>query len=404
MKSMKILLVNKFHYFRGGAERAYFDTARVLRNAGHEVAFFSMQHKENLPSEWESFFVENVDYHNQYSISRKIRLALKILWNFEARKKLESLLEVFQPDVVHLHNIYHQISPSIIQVLKKRRIPTVMTLHDYKLVCPNYSLFVKGKIWEGGAFQCIKDLCVRDSYGPSIVCSLEHILHTYFRVYENVGAFLSPSQFLIDKYAQRGFSKEIFLISQPIERNEVFSLKKHTNFHLLFSGRLSQEKGIDVLLRAMVSLPNVKLHIAGDGPQRVSLESLTDRLNIRERVSFLGHLAQADLNREMDDAKVVVLPSVWYENMPYSLTEALGKGKVVVASKIGGITERISDGKNGFLFEAGNDRHLSQILRTVLERDDLQDIAKNAFESVGDLNEDIYRKQLEEVYSKVMHI
>ena len=156
---MKILLINKYHYLKGGAERAYFDMARILTERGHEVAFFSMKHPENRATPWEKYFVENIEYHDtELSIGRRLALAGKILFNFEAKRKLSELLDEFQPDIAHAHNIYHQLTPSIFWPLAKRRIPIVMTLHDYKIVSPNYNLFVRGRIWEhSSAVRCLVD-------------------------------------------------------------------------------------------------------------------------------------------------------------------------------------------------------------------------------------------------------
>jgi len=214
---MRILLVNKFHYLRGGAERAYFDTARILEDHGHEVAVFSMHHPDNRETPWSRYFVETVDYSLQYSIFERFRLAKNMIWNSRAARNMEALLDEFQPDVVHLHNIYHQISPSIIPVIKRRGIPIVMTLHDYKLICPNYSMFVRGAVWEGGSLACVRDRCVRDALLPSMVCGIERIVHRSLSVYEKIELFLSPSQFLKEKFLSSGFYGRIEVVGQPID-------------------------------------------------------------------------------------------------------------------------------------------------------------------------------------------
>ncbi|QQS61385.1 MAG: glycosyltransferase [Candidatus Moraniibacteriota bacterium] len=400
---MKILLINKFHYLRGGAERAYFDTARILSEAGHEVAFFSMQHPQNKPTEWESYFIKNVDYHTQYSIQDRICFTGKILWNFEAQRNLERLLEKFQPDIAHLHNIYHQISPSIIATLKKRNIPIVMTLHDYKLVCPNYSLFSRDHIWEGGNIQCILDTCVQNSFSSSVVCSFENFFHTLIGIYNKIDILLSPSKFLKEKFKERGFQKEITILSQPIKRDSVsFKYTYQKNASALYAGRLSSEKGVDVLLRAMVSVEGLFLTIAGDGPERKNLEKLSVSLGVSDRVRFLGHLSETALSEEMGLTTLVIIPSVWYENMPYALVEALGKGLIVIASRIGGITERIVDGENGFLFEFGNVKDLAHVMKKVLKQKNLENVSKKALQSVNDLEEKIYKDRLEEIYKKLL--
>ncbi len=398
---MKILLINKFHYVRGGAERAYFDTASTLRQHGHEVAFFSMHHPNNKETQWEKYFIENIDYHKQYTIQKRFELVGKMLWNFEAQHRLGSLLKAFRPDIAHLHNIYHQLSPSIIATLKKQGVPMVMTLHDYKLLSPNYSLYVRGKIWEGEAFRCIRDRCVRDAFVPSVVCSLEHTLHSFLGIYKNVDVFLSPSLFLKELFEKKGFQGKIKSISQPLILQPTQQEENPRGEHLFYAGRLSREKGIDTLLSALVYLPTCTVRIAGEGPEKNNLYTLAHSLGVVDRVTFLGHLSSEKLKKELCFAKAVIIPSVWYENMPYALLEALGAGQVVIASKIGGMTEKIIHRENGFLFEAGNVKDLVTVL-SQLDTYDLDGIRKRAKESVASLTQQQYYRNLFAVYQEVL--
>lgn len=394
---MKILLVNKFHYRRGGSERAYLDTGRILESHGHTVAYFSMQHPNNIETPWKKYFIKNREYNrDHYSVWKKISLALDILWNCEARKNFAKLLDDFQPDVIHLHNISHQISPSILSLIQKRRIPAVMTLHDYKLISPNYFLFLRGRVWEGGGWQCLRDRCVRDSYGASAVCAVEFWMQHLFHFYDAVDFFLSPSEFLKQKFETSGFPGEIRRISQPIDQTNEKENTGAENF-FLYAGRLSYEKGVETLLQSVAKIPNALLHIAGEGPDRELLGVLARELGIERSVRFLGHLSSQELEVQIRKAKAVIVSSLWHENMPYAVVEALALGKIVVASRMGGITERIKDGKNGFLFPAGNDETLAEILKN-LETQNLSDIAQRARESVRDLNEDAYYTQLMDVY------
>lgn len=401
MESMKILLVNKYHYIKGGAERAYFDTARVLEEHGHEVAFFSMQNPMNLETRWSKYFIDAVDYHNNPSIRQKVGIVKNILWNRQAQKNLESLIEEFQPDVAHLHNIYHQISPSIIATLKRHGVPVVMTLHDYKLICPNYSMYVRGRIWEGGALRCVFDRCVKDSYAKSFVCAVESIFHRLTGIYNCVDAYIAPSQFLRRKFQESGFKKEIIHITQPLFEEDLFeSTPLNVSSPILFAGRLSVEKGIEALIRAIALCPREKLEIAGSGPEEGVLKELVGSLGIQDRVSFLGHLSNTELRPKIQMAKAVVIASVWFENMPYALLEALGAGKVVIASRIGGIIERIVDGENGFLFEAGDVEGLASIIREMNVKN-VKDIQRKAKESIQDVSPEEYYKKVFSLYQRI---
>lgn len=406
---MNILLVNKYHFAKGGADRAYLDMGAMLERAGHSVAYFSMKHSKNLPTPWERYFVSGIDYENsdRLGLSEKIRAAKNIIWNREAEQSMSRLLDEFHPDIVHMHNIYHQLSPSILRPIKKRGIPIIMTLHDYKLVSPNYSLFARGKIWEetknGTYWTCVRDRCVKDSYAKSIVCAAEAYVYKWIGAYHAIQTFLSPSKFLIEKFKEFGFTHPIEYFPNPlVPFPEDFSeMMPAKDAPFLFLGRLSAEKGIDTLLRGMreYSGPS-KLFIAGEGPERENLEALTEELGIGDRIRFLGYLSGSELEVTRKLAKAILIPSRWYENMPYVLTESLGAGKIVVAADRGGIPERIRHGENGFLFDPEDTASIAKILREV-DTCDVLPIQHSARVSVDDLREAIGIQNLVRLYSSL---
>lgn len=402
---MRILLINKYHFLKGGAERAYFDMARMLEERGHEVAFFSMHHPENRPTVWERYFVKNVEYQDTtLSFWKKIVLTGKILFNFEAQKKLEKLIDDFHPDIAHIHNIYHQLSPAIFWSLKKHRIPVVMTLHDYKLVSPNYNLFVRGKIWEHtSGIRCLIDRCVKDSFSKSLVCATEQWLHRYLRSYDVVDCFIAPSRFLIEKFRTLGFRREIICLPNSLaslEPSKEAVARAQDTF--LFFGRLSPEKGVETLLEAWVLLGKEKeLWIVGDGPDRKRLERLTQEKNVASRVTFFGARYGSELETLKQRAEAVILPSCWYENFPYALTESLQSGSVVIAADIGGMSERIRHNFNGVLFPAGNVVALAEAISS-LESLPLESLRNEARASVNDLTEDVFLSKLIEIYDSLL--
>lgn len=406
---MKILLVNKYHFAQGGADRAYLDMGDMLTRAGHEIAFFSMRHPKNISTVWNQYFASNVDYEEagRAGLSQKIRVATNILWNREAEGCMERLLDNFCPDIVHVHNIYHQLSPAILRPIKKRGIPAVMTLHDYKLISPNYSLFVRGNIWEetknGAYWKCVRDRCVKDSFAKSALCAAEAYIHRWIGTYDTISLFLSPSQFLIKKFQEFGFDRPIEYLPNPLvpfPKEDSFT-ELSNNAPFVFIGRLSPEKGIEKILIALKKLDDTStLHIVGDGPERGRLMALTEEFSISHRVSFLGYLSGSTLNRERNEARAILLPSLWYENMPYALTEALAEGAIVIASRRGGIPERVRDGENGFLFDPNDTRSLVEKMRLVqsLKNESLRNIRKAARESVEDLREELFVKHLDTLY------
>jgi glycosyltransferase involved in cell wall biosynthesis len=401
---MRILLINKYHFLKGGAERAYFDTAKVLTDAGHEVAFFSVRDPRNVKTKWDAYFVRGAEYGDcGQSIAEKLRLASNILWNREAARNLGRLIDDFRPDVAHLHNIYHQLSPSVLRTLHRRHVPTVMTLHDYKLVSPNYNLFVRGSIWNhSSGFRCIIDRCVKDSYAKSLICAMEKRLHAFLGVYSNVDAFIAPSRFLVGKFADLGFRNEIMYLPQPLvpfpERMD--DAGAHDG-RILFFGRISPEKGIETLIAAATSLTDTyDIRIVGDGDP-VYVDGLKRRVeqgNLSKTVHFVDAKFGDELDREIREAKAVVIPSVWYENMPYVLIESLARGKVVIASEIGGMSERIENGANGFLFAPGDSEDLSKVIRKLAQAN-LRGIRERARKSVSDLTGERYATLLEQLYA-----
>lgn len=403
---MKILLVNKYHFLKGGAERAYLDMARILSERGHEVAFFSMKHPNNLPTPWEKYFVANIDYQDErLTFRQKFLLAVKILFNFDAQKKLEKLINDFQPDIAHLHNIYHQLSPSIIWTLKKHNVPMVMTLHDYKLVSPNYNLFARGKIWDhNSGWRCIFDRCVKDSLVKSLVCALEKWLHNFLGSYGKINIFIAPSRFLIKKYKELGFQREIIFLPNslaPFVENKEMPAREENTF--LFFGRLSPEKGVDTLIDAMALLPKEnKLWIVGDGPDRKRLEKLARENGIADRVTFFGVLYGGELEKLKQRAGAIIIPSLWYENFPYSMIESLRSGCMVIAADIGGIAERIVHKENGVLFEAGNGRALAEAVLSLKDLN-LEEMRKKARESVRDLDEEDFVEKLVNIYVSLIN-
>jgi glycosyltransferase involved in cell wall biosynthesis len=402
---MRILLINKYHYMRDGSTRAYFDTAHILREAGHEVAFFSMRHPQNEPTPWEQYFVDQVDYTDTEgpSLREKLRIVMRMIWNREAQRQLDRLIEEFQPEVAHLHNVYHQLSPAIIRTLHQHGIPMVMTLHDYKLVSPNYNLFVRGRIWEGSKprryWRCVADRCVRDSYLASFVCTVEAYLHRWFGTYGLVDHFIAPSHFLIDTFHDFGWERVIQHVPQPLRPfpQAEASPVSAPDAPYIFLGRLSPEKGVSVAIEAMHSYTGPSsLWIVGTGPEEARLREQASDLG--ERVKFWGHLSGDALRDTLSQAKALILPSVWYENMPYVMLEALGAGRPVIASRLGGIVERITDGVNGSLFEAGDAQSLVEQMSR-LETTDSTALSRRAYASIADLTPEQYLTTLEQIYT-----
>lgn len=359
---MKILLVNKFLFPKGGDAVSTLETGRLLEARGHEVVFWGMKHPANPPYPYEQYFVDYVDYDAPAGLKKKIKVALDILYSREAAVKFGQLLDQVKPDIAHLNNFAHQISPSILPQLKQRGIPAVMTLRDYKIVCPAYSLFVRGRPCQrcenGRYFQCFLNKCVKDSYAKSFLNSLEMYLHhRLWRLYGLVDVYISPSRFLKDKAHEMGFNKEIIHLPNFVASDK-FIPSYEPGHNLCYLGRLSREKGLDTLIEAMKGL-DLQLKIIGTGPRLKSLEAKIARDNIRN-IDFLGHLTGDGLKREISNCLAVVVPSEWYENFSRVILEAFASGKPIIGSRIGGIPEMVRDRITGLLFEPGQAAALAE--------------------------------------------
>lgn len=385
---MKILQVNKFHYPRGGADKYFLNLSQALRDKGHEVAVFSMHHPLNQASQWSKYFVSRLSF-NEADLKDKLKMPGRIIYSQAARRQFKKLIKDFKPDIVHYHNIYHQLSPSILSVAKEQGIKSVIHLHDYKLICPNYQLFTKGQVCQACRpkkyYHCLTKKCFKNSYLKSALASTEMYLHhSIFNLYQkNLDYLISPSQFLKDKFIDFGWPAEkIKVITNPFDP----SLKKLDNLpeenYLLYFGRLSQEKGIATLLQA-ASQTNSQLKILGEGPLEADLKSQAAKLKVS--VDWLGFKQGRELELIINQARAVVIPSIWWENMPLNLLEALSLGKIVIAAKTGGIPEIINDQKNGLLFKAGDVQDLVAKIKS-LDSLDLIAIKEEAKNSVANFN------------------
>jgi glycosyltransferase involved in cell wall biosynthesis len=359
---MKILLVNKYYHPSGGPETLLFDSIEKLSAMGHTVIPFSMKHPQNSKTKYERYFVSNVNYNNHSSLPwDSARTICRTLFNLEAKKKIEQLIKDTSPDIAHLHNIYHQLSPSMLLALKRHNIPVVMTLHDYKLICPNYTFLRHSEICEecqGKHFyKAVKYRCVKGSYAKSLVCAIEMYLHHFLKFYfKYVDLFVAVSKFSYDKFVQYGVpSQKLILLPPPVDLTQNKTQYSENGKYILFFGRLSAKNGIPTLLKAMKLLPNVELKMSGDGELREYVEREKS-----ENISCLGFVPKGGLKKLLEQSYFTVFPNHYYHLCPSSILESFASGKPVIGSRLGSVPELIDDKVNGLLFEPRNERDLSE--------------------------------------------
>jgi glycosyltransferase involved in cell wall biosynthesis len=291
-----------------------------------------------------------------------------------SRRGMEEVVRSFRPHVAHLHNIYHQLSPSVLRPLAQAGVPVVMTLHDYKLACPSYLFLDHGKVCEAcldGRFRhAVQRRCKDGSLGASTVLAFESAVHRAIGAYDGVGVFISPSRFLADRMAKAGVHPTRMHVLNNFVHARVLTPKRSPGGNVAFAGRLSYEKGVDVLIKAVARLgPGVELDIAGDGPERAGLEALA-AARAPGRVHFHGRLPKERAMELVRSAAVLAVPSRWYENQPMVVLEAFGCGVPVVTSDLGGLPELVDPGQDGLVVPANDPEALAGALTHVLEDPD----------------------------------
>ena len=368
---MRILHVNKFLYRRGGAEAYMEDLAAIQAEAGHAVEFFAMAHPENRPARFEEAFPAHVQLEPPPpSLIGKLRASGRVLWSTSSRRGMAEVVDAFRPDVVHLHNVYHQLSPSILRPLAERSVPAVMTLHDYKLACPSYQMLDHGSPCDaciGGHFSnAVRRHCKGVSLTASALAGFELWLHTVTGAYGPVGRFICPSRFLAGKMAEAGvFPDRIRHVPHFVDCAGI-TAKEDPGGPVVFAGRLSPEKGVDTLIEAAGILGS-PVEIAGDGPERERLTALAAR-RAPGLVRFHGRLDKAEVLALFRAASVVAVPSRWFENQPMTVLEAFACGVPVVASDLGGLSELIDPGVDGDLVPPNDAEALAAALERLTTR------------------------------------
>lgn len=410
---MRVLQANKFFYGRGGAETAVFQVTQLLQQYGHTVIPFAMQDARNLPSDYSDYFVSNVELRQQASAlaplqRRRWTTAGRILYSREAERKMEALIRATKPEIAHLHNIYHQLSPSILRPLLRHRIATVLTLHDYKLICPNYTLFSGDAVCERCKghkyYQAVFQGCVKNSRLKSALCALEAYAHKPWRIYaRGVDVYIAPSRFMRQKMMEFGLDG-----GRIVHVPNFLNLEDHEpctslESYFVYTGRIEAAKGVATLLEAVTSsrvAPQFELRIAGDGEQRATLEGLC-RANGMNHIRFLGPLSSTQVSSLLRRAMFSVLPSRWFENAPLAIHEAYAFGKPVVATRIGGIPELVEEGRTGLLFEPGDTEDLRRKIDYLLTHPaQLAEMGRNARELAEQAyGPDRHYQQLMDVYA-----
>lgn len=402
---MRILLINKYHYIKGGADTVFFNTSTLLQSHGHEVVEFCTQNPKNLPSKYEQYFAYAPELRD-LGLWGKLRNLPKFFINKNAIKQLERLITDLKPDVAHIHNIFNGISLAILPVLKKHQIPTVITIHDTRFICPSSLFNSRGKLCETclkrGGINCGIYKCYQNNLINSWMCAFEMLHKEYLFDYnEYIDKYIFVSHKFKDHHQLRHsyFQSKGCVLYNFLPNLSKITPKYEKGKYLFFYGRITEEKGITTLIETMKHLPHLQLRIAGTGQLLNHLKAL----NLKN-VIFLGFKSGEELFNELRNSSFVIVPSECEENNPLTIIESYAHGKPVIGSRIGGIPEIIND-NTGFLFETSNKESLIKAINRAMNisNEEYYEMSVNArkfAETHFDANNHYYK--LTSIYQEVI--
>jgi glycosyltransferase involved in cell wall biosynthesis len=406
---MRVLQINNFHFIKGGADRVYLNTSKLLEDNGHSVINFSSANDENIKSKYSKFFVSFKDNRGS-NLFGKISGVKDYLYNRSAKNKLEALIREYRPEIAHLHLFYGGLTASILSVLNEFNIPVVLTVHDYRLLCPaNAFLDKRSMICEKckGKFylNCTINKCLENDFFYSSILTLEAYTRKYLIDPLNyIDHFIFVSHFSRQKhieYDNRFSDRSTLLYNFTFIPDKWFVNRNRDN--LLFFGRLSKEKGLLTLLKALENT-NLKLKIAGSGPLEKDVENYVSSFG---NVELLGHKSGNELEELINDASYIIVPSEWYENNPMTVIEAFAHGRPVIGSDIGGIPEAVIEMGTGFLHKSRSidDLKISIKKAISLGDKDYSNLSESArYFAEKNFSSKSHYIKLMDIYSKVLNI
>lgn len=395
---MRVLIVNKFFYARGGDCVVAMNTQRLLEENGHEVCVYAMSYPDNIKNEYSHLYASQINFSS--SFADKVKAFKRILGKGDIVKSFNRVLSEFNPDVVHLHNIHSYLSPVVAELAKKFGAKVVWTLHDYKLICPAYACRLPNgdncELCVTGNLSVIKHRCMKGSTLQSFIADVEARYWNKHRLIPCADTFIMPSNFMHTMMHKAGYPEKKLItlcnFIDPIKLQTILNIgiNSEREDYFCYIGRLSVEKGVESLLEA-AHRANIKLKIAGNGPLK---EQLQAKYASNKNICFLGHLAPEDTAKLLINAKCSIMPSVCYENNPLGVIESLCAGTPVIGANIGGIPELI-DSDSGQTYTSGNIEELTELM---------QRFNSNEFDNTSISSASIERFSPQSHYKKLLKI
>lgn len=415
---MKVLIINYRYFVSGGPERYLFNLKNLLEQKGHEVIPFSVKYAKNIFTSFDKYFVSPISsedeiYFREHKKSLKsiVKALERSFYSNEVYENLVKLIEDEKPDFAIILHYLRKLSPSVLTALNDCKIPFVVRLSDFAMVCPNAHLIKGNQICElcinGSLLNSVKYKCVQNSFGASLVNYLATKYHQHKKYFDLIPSFIIPSKFTLNKFIQAGFD-----INKLVHVPTLVNIK--TNFStvnknkIIYVGRLDYTKGVHLLLRAVkilqtkYAIKDYEYIIAGSGdPQYVT--ELNEYISVHnlQKVRLLGHVGKSELDSLLKESIALVAPSIWYDNMPNSVLESFALGTPVIASNIGSLPEIVIDEYNGLLFKPNDSDDLAEkIIKLILDQDKAEQLGENAYNFVmQNHSADIHYQKLMEVYN-----
>lgn len=414
---MKIIIANKYYFYTGGPERYMTAVTQLLQHQGHIVIPFALKLDQNEPSAYANYFVSPPAASDQYkleqfdlSLGQKGKLLGRAVYSWEARRKLEKLIEDTGADLVYLLNICNYLSPSLIDAAKKRGVPVVMRLSDFNFVCASHRFLREGRVCteclDKGSFRpALRYRCVQGKRLHTTGRVIPMMIHQLFGILNKADAFVAPSPTMAEALVRFGCDAgKVYWVPSFVDLAQFQPVALPRRDYVLFAGRLDPDKGVQVLLDAWFRLGETAppLYLAGTGMAVSDLQKQIQLFNLSSKVHFLGQLEKGDLVPVVQQAAFVVAPSLWMDNSPMSIYESLACGKPVIGSDIGGIKSQVLHGQTGFLFSPGDGEMLAEyVCRLWQDRRLIEKMSERARETaVTQFSPEAHWERL----SKIFHI
>lgn len=417
-EKMNILLGNYRYFVSGGPERYLFNVSELLEKKGHILIPFSVKHPKNVYSEFSRFFLSPLSTNkNEIFLKEFIKNPLvwlklfdRAFYSIEAKRKIKTLLDKFNIDVAYILHFLRWISPSIIDELYNRNIPIVVRISDFEYICPGAHLLRNNQICElclnGNYWNAIKYRCVQNSLSVSLTLVFSMYINKWLKIFNKIDAFICPSEFTLEKMVEAGFDRGKLFYVPTFINSEKINPNFNPGNYILYLGRLSHEKGVDVLLDSLKKL---------QGKKNISLTMIvqsaglrTDTLHKRittngiENIKILSDIEKENIYSYIRNSAFVIVPSIHYENLPNVILESFAHGKSVIGSNRGGINDIVKHQETGLLFEAGNSDDLAEKIDWLMNNpSDNIKMGLNARRLVEEeFNQELHYQRLMEIFKK----